>query len=265
MLRIGEFARLTRVSVRMLRHYHRLGLLVPARVDLASGYRYYRAAQLRTLNRILHLRDLGFGMAEIARALDVDEAAYLRREKELLAQLAATTRQLTAVQARRTLRDDADVVIRRVPAVRVATLGAEPGTDVEPLFDALETHVGTHRARADRPPLMVFDAGSITVAVPVSRPVPESALPNGYGVMVRTLPAATMACTVHNGPYAELAGRLERMRDWLAATGREPVGPLREVYLRFGADPRLRLPPSYVADDTDPAYVTELQLPLNSA
>jgi hypothetical protein len=71
-----------------------------------------------------------------------------------------------------------------------------------------------------------------------------------------------MACTVHNGPYAELAGRLERMRDWLAATGREPDGPLREVYLRFGADANLRLPTTHVADDADPGYVTELQLPV---
>jgi len=262
MLRIGEFARLTRVSIRMLRHYDQVGLLRPARVDPATGYRYYRAAQLGRLNRILHLRDLGFGLAEIARTLDGDDATYRRREEELLAQLEATARQLTAVRARRTLRDDPDVVIRRVPAVRVATLVATPGIDVEPLFDALEVHVAEHGARADRPPMTLLDADSMTVAVPVTRSLPESALPGGHRVGLRNLPATTMACTVHNGPYAELAGHLERMRGWLAATGREPAGPLREVYLRFGADPGLRLPPTHVVDATDPGYVTELQLPV---
>jgi DNA-binding transcriptional MerR regulator len=70
MFRIGEFARFTRVSVKMLRHYDEIGLLPPARVDAATGYRYYRAAQLTRLNRILLLRELGFGLDEIARLVD---------------------------------------------------------------------------------------------------------------------------------------------------------------------------------------------------
>src|SRR5215468_2303794 len=57
LLRIGEFARLTKVSVKMLRHYDRIGLLRPVRVDESTGYRYYTAAQLPRLNRILLLRD----------------------------------------------------------------------------------------------------------------------------------------------------------------------------------------------------------------
>lgn len=53
MFNIGEFARLGRVSVRMLRHYDALGLLRPARVDPVTGYRYYEARQLSRLNRLL--------------------------------------------------------------------------------------------------------------------------------------------------------------------------------------------------------------------
>ena len=55
MVNIGEFARYAGVSVRMLRHYDRLGLLQPVRVDPATGYRQYSATQLPRLNRLLAL------------------------------------------------------------------------------------------------------------------------------------------------------------------------------------------------------------------
>jgi len=60
MFSIGEFARHGRISVRMLRHYDSIGLLRPAYVGAASGYRFYEAAQLSDLNRIVALKDLGF-------------------------------------------------------------------------------------------------------------------------------------------------------------------------------------------------------------
>src|SRR5262245_4188558 len=69
MFRIGEFARFTRVSVKMLRHYDEVGLFQPAQVDPDTGYRYYTVDQLPRLNRIILLRDLGFGLDQIADVL----------------------------------------------------------------------------------------------------------------------------------------------------------------------------------------------------
>ena len=66
MFRIGEFSRLTQVSVRMLRYYDKMGLLAPAEIDFWSGYRMYSAAQIPVLNKIVYLRDSGFQVAEIA-------------------------------------------------------------------------------------------------------------------------------------------------------------------------------------------------------
>src|SRR5512135_3610869 len=70
MLKIGEFSRLSRVSVRMLRHYDQLGLLKPSRTDRVTNYRYYSADQLPRLNRILALQDLGFSLEQIGALLD---------------------------------------------------------------------------------------------------------------------------------------------------------------------------------------------------
>jgi DNA-binding transcriptional MerR regulator len=79
MFSIGEFARHGRVSVRMLRHYDAIGLLRPASVDAASGYRFYQASQLAELNRIIALKDLGFTLQQVQAILaEQVSAAELR-------------------------------------------------------------------------------------------------------------------------------------------------------------------------------------------
>jgi DNA-binding transcriptional MerR regulator len=68
MFKIGDFSRIARVSCRLLRYYDELGLLKPAIVDRDSGYRFYGAAQLPQLNRILVLKELGLTLDQIGRA-----------------------------------------------------------------------------------------------------------------------------------------------------------------------------------------------------
>ena len=58
-LSIGDFSRVTHLSVKTLRRYHESGLLDPAEVDSATGYRYYSTAQIPTAQVILHFRELG--------------------------------------------------------------------------------------------------------------------------------------------------------------------------------------------------------------
>lgn len=69
MFSIGEFSKLGRVTIDTLRHYDALGLLKPANVDPFTGYRYYSARQLMSLNRIIALKEIGFSLNEIARIL----------------------------------------------------------------------------------------------------------------------------------------------------------------------------------------------------
>ena len=68
MLKIGEFSKLSRVSVRMLRHYDEIGLLKPAEIDCFTEYRYYREDQLPTACRIAALKDMGFSLVDIVEA-----------------------------------------------------------------------------------------------------------------------------------------------------------------------------------------------------
>lgn len=78
MLQIGEFSRLSRISVRMLRHYDQLGLLKPAEQDAQTGYRRYAVSQLAEANRITVLRDLGFPIREIGRLAHADDGELAR-------------------------------------------------------------------------------------------------------------------------------------------------------------------------------------------
>ena len=71
MLKIGEFSKLSRVSIRMLRHYDEIGLLKPAEIDRFTGYRYYNPDQLPVIGRITALKDMGFQLADIVKILDV--------------------------------------------------------------------------------------------------------------------------------------------------------------------------------------------------
>jgi DNA-binding transcriptional MerR regulator len=68
--KIGDFSKLSRVSVKTLRYYDELGLLKPAHVDHFTGYRFYSADQLPQLNRILALKDLGFSLEQTMRLLE---------------------------------------------------------------------------------------------------------------------------------------------------------------------------------------------------
>ncbi|MHC5375447.1 MerR family transcriptional regulator [Enterococcus sp. LJL120] len=88
MFKIGEFSKLTQVSIRMLRYYDENELLAPARIDPQTNYRLYSAQQIPRLNKILFLKDLGFTVAEISTALKKwqgeDIINLLQQRRELI-------------------------------------------------------------------------------------------------------------------------------------------------------------------------------------
>src|SRR5580765_5663921 len=106
MVNIGEFARYAGVSVRMLRHYDRLGLLAPDEVDPATGYRRYAAHQLPRLNRLLALKDLGFTLDQIGPVLDAEvgldqlRGMLLLRRAQVAEQIDADLVRLDAIERR---------------------------------------------------------------------------------------------------------------------------------------------------------------------
>jgi len=106
MLRIGTFSRRGRVSVKALRHYEAVGLLKPAHVDGASGYRYYEPSQLDDLHRLMVLRALGLPLERIRVLLQDDPSPELmrhllaERRASVARRIDAERAQLAAIEAR---------------------------------------------------------------------------------------------------------------------------------------------------------------------
>src|SRR5260370_19689288 len=97
LLTIGEFSRLTHVSVKALRHYHEVGLLAPADIDRGSGYRFYAAAQAPSAQLIRRFRETDMPLEQIRAVLgasDPDE-----RDRVIIAHLRSMERQLEQTQA----------------------------------------------------------------------------------------------------------------------------------------------------------------------
>jgi DNA-binding transcriptional MerR regulator/effector-binding domain-containing protein len=270
MFRIGEFAGLAGVSARTLRAWDAIGLFRPAWIDRWTGYRGYSPAQLPELRRIVALRDVGVPLAEIGRL--VAGGADLRtvlahRRAELERERREVERRLAALDITVAATDDgdrrADVVVRPVAAEPVATYALRPAdTDLNPAFYALEAHVRDRGRRAARPPGALSDEANARfteVFVPVRGPVPSA-----DRIAYRRLPACRAASIIHRGSYAGLADSLAALRAWVAAAGLTAAGPLRILYLQFGAEPELRVPPAYLVDRSAD-FVTELQLPVADA
>lgn len=219
--RIGEFARFARVSVKMLRHYDEVGLFRPAWVDPDNSYRYYRADQLPLLNRIVLLKDLGFGLSEIAALVESEpaamEEAYRSREEDLGEELVEIHERLAVVRARRELVERHgdepayDVVVRAIPPALVAGLRdrLDPDQPIGELFYELEDHVRRLGARASLPPLTIFRGeddqwNDVEVVVPLTHEIRGT-----DRIVVYTLQGvAEMATTVHTGGYGSIEGAL---------------------------------------------------------
>lgn len=277
MFRIGQFARLSQVSAKALRHWDEIGLLRPARVERQTEYRYYSAAQLQRVQRILSLRELGLSLAQVAELLDrelsaAQIAARLEgRERELEAEIAARRLQVEALRLRRRrlveegAQPDYEVTVRSVAPLLVASVRAPLPEDqvLTALFEGAEAHVAEHRARAFAPPLALYhDDGAepeVEVAIPIRFPVPAAP---GLPVRTATLPGVTVASVLHQGPYDQLAQAGDALMRWLEAREYQAAGPLREVYLRFGASPGLGLPDPFLTD-TRAELLTELQIPID--
>jgi DNA-binding transcriptional MerR regulator/effector-binding domain-containing protein len=279
---IGEFARHGRVSVRMLRHYDAIGLLRPAQVDPATGYRSYTAGQLADLNRIVALKDLGFGLEQV-RTMIVDEIspAELRalltiRRAELESTVAESYARLTQVESRlRGIEGDlpaADVVIKELPAVRLVGLTTTAASftpeDITPVVHPLCAELGRRlpgaavrpagrltclyerSRRSDQDEDEVVVRATVPAAVDADSNL-KGAEGNLNGLEVIDLPAVRAATLVYHGPIDQVLPAWQALARWIDDNGYRSSEPARELYLDCPDDP---------AD-----WVTELQEPIQQS
>lgn len=243
--------------MRSLRHYDAIGLLVPAQVDPATGYRFYEAAQLARLNRIVALLDLGFTLHKVAEMLDGKleigelEGMLRLRRAEVETRMAADVDRLAQLEARiQLIRGEglslgAEVRMKRVAALRVVELSAtadsyEPqaiGPVVVPLFEQLYQRLtGAGLPPGPGPMMAYYEPGPGGDGVAVHAALPAVAgLDTGQavaaGLVVADLGEVEVAALVHRGPMDRADAGWQEIAAWLDATGYRSAGQAREVYL----------------------------------
>jgi DNA-binding transcriptional MerR regulator len=251
-LPIGDFSRATHLSVRMLRHYHELGLLEPVDVDLDSRYRRYAPEQIVTAQVIRRFRDLDMPLEDIQivlQAPDVETrnrviANHLARLESNLARTQDTVASLRSlldppqvtgvpidhrhVAATRAAfiadiveTDDVVAWYRGAMGEVAATLSAQDITPAGPLGGVYDTELFTE------------GRGRVTIFIPCD-PVPQ---PVGR-VSTTVIPPAELAVTVHLGSNTEVDRTYGALAAYVTKHALAVDGPIREYYLVGPSDTR---------------------------
>ncbi len=239
---IGVFAHATRLSIRALRNYDRLGLLVPARIDPGSGYRRYSLEQFAAASLIRRLRELEVPLAEIAEILaagtpDAVRAAIKRHHDRVAAraaELAAISGELDSVLAEPTRWLHVYERVRAPqPIARLSILTPLSGLAelIGPAYARLFAAVDAQGVTLSGPPgtrYLTEDPDELTVElfVPVDGPVRDDG-----EIDSAELPGGLLAATIHEGAYDDVETAYRSLGRWIAERDRVPAGPAEELYL----------------------------------
>ncbi|KNF07516.1 transcriptional regulator [Gottschalkia purinilytica] len=268
MFKIGDFARLNKVTVKTLRHYDGLGLLQPEKIDSFTGYRYYSASQMPRLNRILSLKDIGFSLDEIAlilnKNMDLEQIRTLLELKhlEILDRVKNEQARLSRIETFIKMYKQEeyimkyDIVLKEIEPVRVAALRDTIPTYSEQghLWEELAGHIEKHGAKIVPPCMIIYhDIGykEECVDAEVVEPI-DGDLPDTKRIKIKKLESVKeMACVIHKGSYQTLHMAYNAISKWIEENKYEIIGPQRELYLKG----------EWITSDQD-EFITEIQFPV---
>ena len=243
-LTIGEFSRVTFLSVKTLRHYHRVGLLEPADVDPITGYRRYTSVQIPIAQVIRRFRELDMPLDDIGAVLRAPDpttrsrliAAHLTRLEETLAETQRAVASLRELLEHPSV--PAVIEHRRIPATHTAAITSTVEVGNLPAWyqGAMGEIDGTLSAQgivASGPPggiyayeLFTEEHGDATLFFPVT----DEVRPVGR-VGPMWLPGAELAVIVHNGSHDDVDRSYGALATYVSDHAISVDGLIREYYL----------------------------------
>jgi len=244
-LTIGEFSKMTYLSVKALRHYHDVGLLEPAEIDASSGYRRYTAEQVATAQAIRRFRDLDMPLDQVRAVLQAPDLATRNRAildhlEAMQSQLERTQQTVTSLQALLTAPSaPRPVEYRTLPATATlairATVAFDDANDwLEAAYPELHAALDAAGLSPAGPDSALYDdafftdgAGDTVAFVPLA----GSAADGRGRVAPLELPATRVAAMVHDGPFDDLDQTYGALGTAVAELGLGASGPIREIYL----------------------------------
>ncbi|MFD3834740.1 MerR family transcriptional regulator [Streptomyces sp. NPDC058642] len=257
LLTIGAFAARARLSAKALRLYDRLGLLAPAHVDEASGYRYYRAGQVERARLVAMLRQLDMPLARIAEVVEVGGAAgadvlaaYWADVEARVAGQRTLAEYLRGRLSGRSSEMYGKFVVETVRLPEQVVIAERRHT----LADELPTWIGASLGRLEgasrecggvtAAPFVVYYSevsmesdGPAESCVPVADEAAARAWAAEHGrtweIRVRVEPAQRFAytrVTKAQVAHPQILAAFEAVEEWITSQGLEQAGPCREIY-----------------------------------
>ncbi len=270
MFKIGEFSKLTQVSIRMLRYYDEIGLLKPAEIDKWTGYRMYSAAQIPILNRIIYLRDSGFNVSEIASALNKKEDKLLveqldKKYAEIEKSIQHEREKLRKIElAKKEIQNEKNemhynISIKSIPSYQVLSLRrviadyyAEGG-----LWQELSTFAADNQIIISNDTFSIYhdiEYKETNVDVELCAPVKKCGRNTDIFIYRNTEPVPVMACTMVYGDFSNIAGAYTAFAEWLQKNSRYKMsGQTRQIVHRGPWN-----------ENNSEKYLIELQIPLET-
>lgn len=270
MFRIGEFSKLTQVSVRMLRYYDESGLLKPAETDKFTSYRLYDVSQIADLNKIVFLRDLGFGIADIAEALDHWSDDFIteqldKKRQEIEDKIQAERKRLDKIKLakediqREKISINYNVIIKSIPGYQVFSLRRRvPDYYAEGyLWKEMTAYVSRHNITLTGETFSIYhdlDYREKDVDIELCAVVDQMQESRDGFVYRNTEPVPVMASTMVYGPFENISGAFLALANWLQEHNQyRMAGTSRQIVHRGQWN------------EEDPAkYLTEIQVPLEN-
>ena len=255
LLTVGEFSRLTHLTVKALHHYHEAGVLEPVTVDPFTGYRYYVPDQLPDAHLVRRLRDVRMPLAEVRAVLaapdqqarDAGIAAHLDRLRRDLTDTAAAVASLQALLTGSSV--ETTVAYREVPDQRCLTLtSAIDRTEITSwcaqAYPRLYTTAGTLATAVIGPGGALYDGawfeiggGQVTAFLPVATIAGGQTGDQVDGeVRLLTVPAQRLAVALHSGAFQDLDRTYSALGRHVMEHRIGAPGPIREIYLVTPAD-----------------------------
>ncbi|NMM62977.1 MerR family transcriptional regulator [Clostridium sp. P21] len=270
MFKIGEFSKLTQVSVRMLRYYDETGLLKPAEVNKYTGYRLYCSKQIPTLNKILFLRDTGFTVLEIDNALKHWDANYIKeqlkiKEKETKENINLENQKLTKIRTamsdinKKQIAIHCNVTLKSISSYDVLSLRKIiPNYFCEgDLWKELCDYIKVEKLNIseDNYSFAIYHDTEFkdkNVDVEVCIITNQKGLNKGNFIFHQTEPLEKAACSMVYGPYENISPAYKSFVHWLEENNQYEITGISRQVCHKGP-----------WNETDPSkYLTEIQIPV---
>jgi DNA-binding transcriptional MerR regulator/effector-binding domain-containing protein len=266
---IGEFSKVTGLSVKTLRFYQEKDILTPSRIDGESGYRYYDQTKIEQARIIVNLRAMEFSIEEISVILkecgdERDVLAALRQKKAQIEQRIRRDRDVAAcldriiakeTEAQRLVEQSAFAVENKslepmlMAGIRMKGKYSDCGKGFSQLARALGRHI------AGKCFCLYYDGefrdedADFEACFPLRKEV------SAEGVSVRTLTGGRVLSLIHKGPYDQLGRSYAKILRDAKERKLELQLPTREVYLKG---------PGMIFKGNAKNYLTEIQLPFTA-